>query len=135
MYHGAVSVVETAIDSFTHPGIGGAVAAAAKKGVRDRVLTNSDQLASYSIDKDLIAGLQMAGAIVWVDTHTGLIHLKMCAIDRKVVTGGSYNYSNSSSNNNDEVLLVIRDPSAVKECLAEFNRMWDASKGNRDYKP
>jgi phosphatidylserine/phosphatidylglycerophosphate/cardiolipin synthase-like enzyme len=134
LYNGAASSIEVAIYSFTHTGISGALVTAARRGVKVRVITNSDQSGS-EYQKAVLASLLAAGVPIRVDTHSGLMHLKMSIIDHQLVTSGSYNYSNSASNSNDEVMMVIRDPAVVQECLTEFDRLWTATKGYRDYVP
>jgi phosphatidylserine/phosphatidylglycerophosphate/cardiolipin synthase-like enzyme len=134
LYANAATSIDVAIYSFTHQGIADALTGAARRGVTVRVITNSDQ-AQNQFQKELLAGLLKTKIPIRVDTHAGLMHLKMSIIDRKAVTTGSYNYSNSASNSNDEVMMVIRDAAVVKECLAEFDRMWTAEKGYRDYVP
>ena len=135
LYRSAASRIDVAIYSFTHNGIAEGLASAAQRGVRVRLITSSDQAAGSDAQHALLSGLLKAGIPVRIDTHSGLMHLKMSIIDGALVASGSYNYSFSASNSNDEVLMVIRDPSVAKECLAEFDRMWTAEKGYRTWVP
>jgi phosphatidylserine/phosphatidylglycerophosphate/cardiolipin synthase-like enzyme len=50
------------------------------------------------------------------------------------VTTGSYNYSQAASSTNDEVLVVIKDQSIANDWEAQFERMWNDTKGFSAYK-
>lgn len=69
----------------------------------------------------------MSGIPVKINTHPGLMHLKMTIIDGKTATTGSYNYTKAASEENDEMFVVITDSAFVKTCQTEFERMWTDS--------
>ncbi|RDV80753.1 phospholipase D family protein [Ammonifex thiophilus] len=119
----AQSSCDVAIYSLTHPDIVKALVQAHKRGVKVRVITDREQ-AQGNVQKHAVNTLLLAGVPVKVNTHPGLMHLKMTVIDGKVATTGSYNYTKAASEKNDEMFVVVKDPGFVKSCQAEFDRMW-----------
>ena len=101
-----------------------AIAAAQKRGVAVRIITDRQEADSKSQAKEL-AVLKMAGIPIKINSHKGLMHLKVTIADSATVTTGSYNYTNEATYDNDEVLVVIRDPGVAKDWESEFEQMWN----------
>jgi len=123
LYENASTSLDIAIYSLTHPYIVKAIGDAQQRGIRVRVISDSDAAGS-NVQKHAINDLLSLGVPVKINRHDGLMHLKMSIIDGKVATVGSYNYTLSASRDNDEVLVVMRDHAFVDKCRDEFNRMW-----------
>jgi phosphatidylserine/phosphatidylglycerophosphate/cardiolipin synthase-like enzyme len=58
---------------------------------------------------------------VWIDHVPGIAHVKAIIIDRRVVIGGSYNYTASAEHKNVEDVTISHSP----KLAAEFLRQWE----------
>lgn len=122
-YGKAQGKIDIAIYSLTHPTIVKAITDAKKRGIAIRVISDKIQSAGAT-QKHAINDLLLNEIPVKINTHSGLMHLKMSIVDSTMVTLGSYNYSMAASNTNDEVLIVITDPKIILACQTEFDRLW-----------
>lgn len=128
LINSAKSSVDIAIYSITKKNIVNAIITAANRGIKVRVISDNEcsqnkyqQAALYKILK--------AGIVIKVNTHRGLMHLKVTLVDNRYVTTGSYNYTDSATYNNDEVFIILKDSNIALDFEKEFNRMWtDTSK-------
>jgi phosphatidylserine/phosphatidylglycerophosphate/cardiolipin synthase-like enzyme len=119
----ARSSVDVASYSLTHPDIVSAMIAVKKRSVPIRIITDKVQSAG-SAQKHAMNALIDAGVPIKVETHSGLMHLKMSIIDGIVATTGSYNYTKGATDDNDEMFVVVTEPGFVSSCQREFNRLW-----------
>jgi phosphatidylserine/phosphatidylglycerophosphate/cardiolipin synthase-like enzyme len=124
----AKQTLDIAIYSLTHPDIVSAIKEAKKRGVVVRIISDKIQSAGKTQDEALKL-LGSAGIPMKINKHNGLMHLKVTIVDKKVVTTGSYNYSQAASTSNDEVLMVIHDEATAKAFTDQFERMWNDTKG------
>ncbi|MBU7319547.1 phospholipase D-like domain-containing protein [Paenibacillus oleatilyticus] len=124
----AKETLDVAIHSITHPDIVAAIRDAKKRGVAVRVITDKTQ-SEGKAQGEALKILGSAGIPMKINSHSGLMHLKVTIADKKVVTTGSYNYSKAASTTNDEVLVVIREEGAAKTFSDEFEKMWNDTKG------
>ncbi|MCP1305945.1 phospholipase D family nuclease [Paenibacillus tyrfis] len=124
----AKETLDVAIHSITHPDIVAAIRDAKKRGVAVRVITDKTQ-SEGKTQGEALKILGSAGIPMKINSHSGLMHLKVTIADKKVVTTGSYNYSKAASTTNDEVLVVIREEGAAKTFSDEFEKMWNDTKG------
>jgi phosphatidylserine/phosphatidylglycerophosphate/cardiolipin synthase-like enzyme len=120
--------LDIAIYSLTKPDIVKAIQQAKKRGVEVRIITDQQE-AHNRTQEEALKMLKNEGIPIKVNTHQGLMHLKVTIADKSVVTTGSFNYSTSASTTNDEVLVVIRDPAIAKAWDEQFERMWN-DRGN-----
>ena len=88
-----------------------------------RIITDKQEAGTKAQAREL-AVLKKAGIPIKVNSHKGLMHLKVTIADSNTVTTGSYNYTNEATYDNDEVLVVIRGPGVAKDWENEFERMW-----------
>lgn len=121
---GAKTTLNIAIYYITRPQIVDAILAAYHRGVNVRIITDRESSHGEAEEKAL-AAIKMAGIPVKVNSHDGLMHLKMTVIDSAVAVGGSYNYTNAATVKNDEMLIVLHDPQIAKDWDSEFDRMWN----------
>lgn len=119
----AKTSLDMAVYSFTDTDIASAVVADKKRGVAVRVITDS-QCAANRYQKTVLSELKAAGIPVKINTHDGLMHLKVSIVDRSVATTGSFNYTKGAENENDEVFVVLRSPKAATDFETQFARMW-----------
>lgn len=130
----AKSTLDVAIYSLTKPDIVEAIKKAKKRGVDVRIISDKIQSSGKS-QSEALKILGSAGVPLKVNSHSGLMHLKMVVADKKVATTGSFNFSANASTDNDEVLMVIRSTDTAKSFAAEFERMWKDSKGFQTITP
>ncbi|WP_458097020.1 phospholipase D family nuclease [Roseomonas sp. WA12] len=105
--------------SFTSPPIAQALEAAARRGVRVRIIVDDSQLTERYSQADEAA---RAGLEVWVDDPTGIAHNKVIVIDGEAVITGSFNFSRSAQERNAENLLVLRDRSLAARYAENWER-------------
>lgn len=130
----AKQTLDIAIYSLTHPDVVAAIKEAKKRGVDVRVITDKIQSGGKS-QKEALKILGSAGIPIKINTHSGLMHLKVTIADGKVATTGSFNYSKSASTTNDEVIMVLPNEDIAKAFSAEFEAMWNDTKGFEEIKP
>lgn len=123
LWGGARKSLDIAIYSLTYPSIIKAIGDANRSGVKVRILTDETEAKSKS-QQAAINGFLSVGIPVKINTHSGLMHLKMSIIDGNTVTTGSYNYTAEATNENDEMFVIVTDPAFVSKCAAEFSRLW-----------
>jgi phosphatidylserine/phosphatidylglycerophosphate/cardiolipin synthase-like enzyme len=126
----AVNEANAAIDflafSFTHPGIGAAVAGRARQGVAVRGVFEKSQAAGPYSQYTPLKGL---GLPVYFDANPRNMHHKAMILDGKTTIGGSFNFSANADTSNDENLVVIRNNPAVAGAFtAEFGRVLAAAR-------
>lgn len=125
LYMSTSSTLDIAIYSLTHPQIVKAIGDTYKRGIPVRIITDRIQAAGTT-QKHAMNDLLTIGIPIKVDSHSGLMHLKMSIVDNNIATTGSYNYSKGASEDNDEILLVIKEPWFAQICQMEFDRMWNS---------
>ncbi|SFJ12048.1 Excalibur calcium-binding domain-containing protein [Paenibacillus sp. UNC496MF] len=120
---GAERTLDIAIYSLTKPDIVDAIKRAKNRGVAVRLITDRIQAQGKS-QKEALKLLGSAGVPMKLNTHGGLMHLKMTIADGKTATTGSFNYSKAASTDNDEVLMVLRDEGVAESFARQFESMW-----------
>lgn len=128
LYGDAKKNIDVAAYGLTHPQIVKALIDAHKRGIQVRVITDRQEVEGKT-QKHAINTLLLAGVPVKINTHSGLMHLKLSVIDGQVATTGSYNYTTSASERNDEMMAVSQDQAFVKASQSEFERLWNDDKG------
>jgi phosphatidylserine/phosphatidylglycerophosphate/cardiolipin synthase-like enzyme len=119
----ATSTVDLAIYSLNHPAITGSILAAARRGVRVRMVADKTQAAGRS---SKTGDVERAKIPIHIQRGTGggIQHLKMAIIDRKVALAGSFSWTVPGESKNDEILLTIRDKPTVVRCAGKFEQLW-----------
>src|SRR5438309_6038372 len=69
-----------------------------------------------------------AGVPVWIDDAPAIAHNKIIVIDRRIVIGGSYNYTASAERRNAENVTFIDSPDMAEWFLANWTSRRDASR-------
>jgi phosphatidylserine/phosphatidylglycerophosphate/cardiolipin synthase-like enzyme len=102
---------------FSAPPILAALADARHRGVDVAViLDHSDARRLCERDGALLA----AGVPVWIDHPPGIAHNKVIIIDRHLVIGGSYNYTESAERRNAENATFIESAAVAARFLANW---------------
>ena len=128
----ANSSLDIAIYSLTKPDIVSAIAAAENRGVAVRIITDREQSGDKYQAKELLV---LSNAGIPINSHQGLMHLKVTIADDKTVTTGSYNYTDEATYDNDEVLVIINDQNIAQNWDNEFQSMWTDTTDYQDYMP
>ena len=128
----ANSTLDIAIYSLTKDDIVAAIAAAKARGVAVRIISDKEELGNQYQAQELDS-LSADGIPIKINHHSGLMHMKVTIADDKVVTTGSYNYTDEATYENDEVLVIIHDPTAAQDFETQFQRMWSDNSGFEDY--
>lgn len=124
LYNSATTSIDVAIYSITQVSISNALISAHNRGIDVKVISDKVE-SSGSSQKQIIDSLLSVGIPVKIDSHSGIMHLKMSIIDDSIATTGSYNYTEAASNENDEMFLEITNQDFVTSCQLEFNTMWN----------
>ncbi len=125
------NTLDIAIYSLTKKSIVDAIINAKNRGIGVEIIT--DKIESKSkIEKAELALLQVDNIPIKINSHSGLMHLKMTVTDDTVTTG-SYNYTEAATTENDEVLVIIKDSSMAKSWKAEFESMWNDNTNYANY--
>lgn len=122
--------LDIAIYSLTRDNIVNAIIEAEARGISVRLITDRETSQNEHEQMEL-SRLLHNNIPIKINTHKGLMHLKMTIVDDKSVTTGSYNYTDAATYNNDEVLVIIHDNRIATDFRKEFNRMWNSSKNFR----
>lgn len=121
-----------AIYSLTKEDIGNAILDAKKRGIDVKVITDKQESQSKA-QKAILDKFKNAGIPVKINSHSGLMHLKVSIIDDKTVTGGSFNYTVNATKENDENLIIMRNADIVNEYVSEYSTMWNNTSDYTNY--
>ena len=124
--------LDIAIYSLTKKSIVDAIIQAKNRNVTVRIISDKQESKSKS-EKKMLTLLQNANIPIKINTHSGLMHMKITIIDKNIITTGSYNYSEGASTKNDEVLMIIKDSKIAQDFETEFNNMWNDNTNYKDY--
>lgn len=123
-----------AIYALTEPRIVDALIRAHARGVAVQIITDFKQTQGDAQNK-AVRMLIDAGIPVRVNSHSGLMHLKLLVVDAHDAAVGSFNYSKAASTINDEVVVLLSDPEAIQHFERTFAAMWQDTKNYRPFHP
>lgn len=123
LYDKAQRYIYVAIYGLTYPPVVRALAAAKKRGVDVRVITDREKLKDPK-QRAALETLRLAGIPIKVNLHDSLMHLKQVVVDDEVNTTGSMNQTTSGHRYNDERLDVITDRATSLRARDKFLSMW-----------
>ena len=126
------STLDIAIYSLTKKSIVNAIIQAKDRKVNVRIMTDKIESKSKSESKEL-ALLQKDNIPIKINSHQGLLHIKMTIADKNIATTGSYNYTENTSTKNDEILVIINDSKVAEGFDSEFENMWNDTENYEDY--
>ena len=115
----AQAAVDMAIFDLNLWSVRDALIAAHQRGVRVRMVTESDNLDEPEMQELLAAGIEILG-----DRSEGLMHDKFVIIDRWEVWTGSTNLTTGGVYLNDNNLVRIRSTRLAQDYLTEFEEMF-----------
>jgi phosphatidylserine/phosphatidylglycerophosphate/cardiolipin synthase-like enzyme len=111
--------VDMAVYNFNLWSLRDALIAANQKGVRVRVVTESDNLDSAETQELIEAGILVLG-----DRRESLMHNKFIIIDNLVVWTGSMNFTTHGAYLNDNNLIRVRSSRLAENFIMEFEEMF-----------
>ncbi|MFT8890051.1 MAG: phospholipase D-like domain-containing protein [Ethanoligenens sp.] len=120
----AKKTLDVAIYSFTDTKIADAIAAAKKRGVTVCLISDRE-CSSEAAQKKALNVVKAAGIPIKINSHQGIMHLKVSIIDDSVTTTGNFNYTKSAQSVNDENLVVINNTQISQQYEVQFTRMWN----------
>ena len=123
LYQDAEHYIYVAMYAFTYPPAVKALAAAKKRGVDVRVITDRGRLDDQK-QTAALETLRLAGVPIRINRHDNLMHLKQVIVDDRVNTNGSMNQTSSGNGYNDERLDIIVDAALTAKAKQKFLAMW-----------
>lgn len=92
---------------------------ASKRGVKVRLVTDSDNLSGKAVESIIDAGIPVVE-----DNKPGLMHNKFAVIDRSIVYTGSTNATDNCAFKNNNNSIIIKSPELADIYNAEFEEMF-----------
>jgi phosphatidylserine/phosphatidylglycerophosphate/cardiolipin synthase-like enzyme len=117
--------------SFTHDGIGQAVLARAKAGVK--VAGVFEKTGSETRFSEYGA-MKQAGLEVYQDGNPYVMHHKVFVLDGKTTVFGSFNFSDGADKDNNENCLIVEDPDFAASFHEETDRVLAAARSPSNVK-
>jgi phosphatidylserine/phosphatidylglycerophosphate/cardiolipin synthase-like enzyme len=122
---GATSTLDVAIYDFDLANVAQAMARAAGRGVRVRMVTDSDTIENTR-DQRIQAALRTvreAGIPIVADGRPAIMHHKFTVVDGHTVQTGSWNYTDGDTYRLNNNLAVFRSRELAQNYTAEFEKM------------
>lgn len=109
---------------------------ASKRGVKVRVVTDTDNLKDKkdpTLPRKAIEDIKAAGITVVDDKRAPFMHHKFMIVDNKAIWGGSMNPTTTSMYEHNNNGFYIQSPELAENYLLEFNRLFERKNfGNVD---
>lgn len=118
---GCVSSLEICVFTLTDNTLSDAVAAAHRRRVRVRIIT--DDMKSLDLGSD-VSRLREAGIAVRFDVDPNHMHHKFALFDRRLLATGSYNWTRGAAGGNHENIVVTDDERLIEAFGEEFDHLW-----------
>lgn len=122
----ATRTVDVAAYTFDLQSVAEAMAAAAARGVRVRMVTDTDSLEKTldSRSQDAFRTVRRAGIEIVADFRPAIMHHKFTVVDSEWVQTGSWNYTENDTHRLDNNSVVFRSAELASSYTAEFERMF-----------
>jgi phosphatidylserine/phosphatidylglycerophosphate/cardiolipin synthase-like enzyme len=127
----AKETIDVAVYYITETKIVTHLCSATNRGVKIRIITDQDD----SYQQPALEKLLNSGIPIKTNTYKGKMHLKNMIIDQKIITSGSYNFTQSAETKNEEVLIISDDEKIAKEWTEKFEEMWNDNINYTPYRP
>jgi phosphatidylserine/phosphatidylglycerophosphate/cardiolipin synthase-like enzyme len=114
--------VEVCVFTITDDRIADAMAAAYRRGVRLRVITDDDKRLDPGSD---VEWLGRAGIPVRLDRTEYHMHHKFAVFDGRVLLSGSYNWTRSAALHNEENFLLTSELRLIQPFRELFEQLWE----------
>jgi len=121
----ATQTIDAALHELDSDRIADALIAAHQRGVRVRIVTETDYADEISIQQ-----LQQAGVPVRTDQgRNGLMHNKFLILDQRAVWTGSFNTTDNCAYKNNNNGIFIRSKELAENFSVEFEELWAGNFG------
>jgi phospholipase D len=111
--------------SFSDISIAEALVLAKTRGVDVKIILDKSQLkARYT----LIPYLMRNNISPIIDTEVSIAHNKIMILDKRIVVGGSYNFTQAAKNKNAENVVIIDDPKFAEKYVKHWHVRQNNSK-------
>ncbi|XP_015732077.1 mitochondrial cardiolipin hydrolase [Coturnix japonica] len=114
--------LELCLFAFSSPELGRAVSVLHRRGVRIRVVTDSQYMA---LRGSQIGVLRLLGIQVRHNQDVAFMHHKFAIVDKKMLITGSLNWTMEAIHSNRENVVIVEDAEIVRPYLDEFERIWE----------
>ncbi|MBI4769950.1 MAG: DUF1669 domain-containing protein [Chloroflexi bacterium] len=111
--------IDLAMYELSLENVAQALAAAHRRGVRVRVVTDSD-----NIEEDAIGTLEKTGIEVLGDRREAIMHDKFVVIDGASVWTGSMNFTGNGAYRNNNNFILLQSTRLAADYTAEFEEMF-----------
>jgi len=125
-FDAAQKTLDVAVYEFNLTSLSDALIRAAQRGVRVRLVTDTD-----SMQEETIQALLTAGVPVVDDQRSAIMHDKFVVMDSSVVWVGSMNFTVNDAYKNDNNFMRISSTHLAQNYTAEFEEMF----GQREFGP
>lgn len=122
---GGRTAVDLAIYDFDLENVADALVRARQRGVRVRLVTDSDTATSTNAEIQVPLGrLRDAGIPIVEDDRRPIMHHKFAVVDGQIVLTGSWNFTTGDTYRLNNNLVAIRSPDLAANFTAEFEKMF-----------
>ena len=118
-FDAAQKTLDVAVYEFNLTSLSDALIRAVQRGVRVRLVTDTD-----SMQEETIQALLTAGVPVVDDQRSAIMHDKFVVMDSSVVWVGSMNFTTNDAYKNDNNFMQINSPRLAQNYTAEFDEMF-----------
>jgi phosphatidylserine/phosphatidylglycerophosphate/cardiolipin synthase-like enzyme len=125
--NGARQSLDVAVYELNLGPVGDALLAARDRGVRVRLVTDSDSLA----EDETLMRLQESGLAIVADERSPIMHNKFVVVDGQAVWTGSWNFTTNDTFRNNNHALYIQSSQLAQNYAAEFEEMF----GRKEFGP
>lgn len=116
----AQKTLDVVVYEFNLTSLSDALIRADQRGVRVRLVTDTD-----TMEEETIADLLNAGIPVVEDQRSAIMHDKFVVIDSSIVWVGSMNFTINDAYKNDNNFMQITSPRLAQNYTVEFEEMFD----------
>lgn len=123
----ATQTIDAAFYDIDDPQAADAFVRAAKKGVKVRIMTDSDNMkddVDPTLPRKAIETMRTAGIEIKEDKRSAIMHQKFMIVDGKEILTGSMNLTTTSMYQHNNNILVFKSPELSTTYTEEFNRMF-----------
>jgi len=121
------SLFDAALYRFNNQRLARVLGEAGKRGTRIRLVLDRTRYEESEATQELMEVMGIPFRLVRGRQGPGSkMHHKFALIDDEIVLTGSYNWTLASEEQNYENLLILREPSHIREYKAEFEALWQA---------
>ena len=120
--------IDAALYRLNLPRLARALEDAAGRGVRVRLVLDSNKYEETRATRELLAASAIPFRLRYGREGPGSkMHHKFAIFDGQVAITGSYNWTAESEEQNFENLIVLREPGLVEVLRSEFEALWEES--------